>query len=184
VFELLTLLVFALGWFKAQARLEAENLIFRQQLIVLRLRRPPRAQLRNTDRLLFVWLYRLFPSLLSAITIVKPETVTRWRRGGFRANWRWQSCLRRGRLRIDGEIRDLIRRMSSENPLWGAPRIHGELLMLGIEVAQSTVASTWKDPGDRAHKSGRHFFAITPQESLRSICSSSARSRSSCSMAW
>jgi hypothetical protein len=78
--------------------------------------------------------------ILNAITVVKPETVIRWHRRGFRAYWRWKSHRRCGRPRIDREIRDLIRRMSKENPLWGAPRIHGELLMLGIEVAQSTVA--------------------------------------------
>ena len=83
---------------------------------------------------------RLFPSILNAITVVKPETVIRWHGRGFRAYWRWKSRRCGGRPRIDPEIRDLIGRMSKENPLWGAPRIHGELLMLGIEVAQSTVA--------------------------------------------
>jgi hypothetical protein len=98
------------------------------------------ARLRNIDRLVFVWLYRLFPSILNAITVVKPETVIRWHRRGFRAYWRWKSRRRGGRPKIDREIRDLIRRMSQANLLWGAPRIHGELLMLGIEVAESTVA--------------------------------------------
>jgi transposase InsO family protein len=85
-------------------------------------------------------MYRLFPSILNAISVIKPETVILWHRRGFRAYWRWKSSQRGGRPRIDREIRDLIRRMSKENPLWGAPRIHGELLMLGIEVAESTVA--------------------------------------------
>jgi hypothetical protein len=98
------------------------------------------ARLRNIDRLVFVWLYRLFPSILNAITVVKPETVFRWHRRGFRAYWRWKSRRRGGRPKIDREIRDLIRRMSQANLLWGAPRIHGELLILGIEVAESTVA--------------------------------------------
>jgi transposase InsO family protein len=93
----------------------------------------------NIDRLLLVWLYRLHPSLLNAIVIVQPETVIGWHRRGFRAYWRWKSRQVGGRPRIDSEIRALIRRMSRENPLWGAPRIHGELLMLGIEVAESTV---------------------------------------------
>ena len=91
------------------------------------------------DRLLLVWLYQLYPSLLDAIIIVQPETVIRWHRCGFRAYWRWKSRHVGGRPRIDSEMRALIRRMSRENPLWGAPRIHGELLMLGIEVAESTV---------------------------------------------
>ncbi len=97
-------------------------------------------RLRNIDRVIFVWLYRFFPSILNAITVVKPETVIRWHRRGFRAYWRWKSRRRGGRPRINREIRDLIRPMNKENPLWGAPRIHNELLMLGIEIGESTVA--------------------------------------------
>jgi len=125
--------------FTRRARLEAENLLLRQQLVVLRRKSPTRVRLWNIDRLLLVWLYRLYPSLLDAIIIVQPETVIRWHRRGFRAYWRWKSRHVGGRPRIDSEMRALIRRMSRENPLWGAPRIHGELLMLGIEVAESTV---------------------------------------------
>ena len=125
--------------FTERVRLEAENLLLRQQLIVLRRKSPRRVRLRNIDRLLLVWLYRLYPSLLAAIIIVQPETVIRWHGRGFRAYWRWKSRQVGGRPRIDFEMRALIRRMSRENPLWGAPRIHGELLMLGIEVAESTV---------------------------------------------
>jgi transposase InsO family protein len=106
---------------------------------VLRRQQPKRMRLWNIDRLLMVWLYRLYPSLLDAIIIVQPETVIRWHQRGFRAYWRWKSRHLGGRPRIDSEIRALIRRMNRENPLWGAPRIHGELLMLGIEVAESTV---------------------------------------------
>jgi transposase InsO family protein len=93
-----------------------------------------------TDRLLFVWLYRLFPSVLNAIAVVQPETIIRWHRKGFRLYWRWKSRARGGRPEVPVEIRRLIREMSLANRLWGAPRIHGELLKLGIEVAQSTVA--------------------------------------------
>jgi len=125
---------------KSRARLEAENIVLRHQVIVLSRKARPRVRLRNIDRLIFVWLCRMFPSILNAITVIKPETVIRWHRSGFGAYWRWKSRQRGGRPRIDHETRDLIRRMSKENPLWGAPRIHGELLMLGIEVAQSTVA--------------------------------------------
>ena len=125
---------------KSRARLEAETLVLCQQVIVLSRKSRSRVRLRNIDRLIFVWLYRCFPAVLNAITVVKPETVIRWHRRGFRAYWRWKSLRRGGRPRIDREIRDLIGRMSKENPLWEAPRIHGELLMLGIEVAQSTVA--------------------------------------------
>ncbi len=126
--------------FKTQARLEAEIVLLRHQLSVLRQRVPSRPKLTLADRLLFVWLYRLFPSVLNAVTIVQPETVIRWHRTGFRLYWRWRSRTRGGRPRIPEEIRRLIREMSLANRLWGAPRIHGELLKLGIEVAQSTVA--------------------------------------------
>src|SRR5207247_10078939 len=88
-----------------------------------------------------VQLYRWFPSVLNAITIVRPETLVRWHRGGFRRYWRWKSHSLGGRPQIDTDLRALIRRMSIDNPLWGAPRIHGELLMLGFEVAQSTVST-------------------------------------------
>src|SRR5467141_2433710 len=126
--------------FKTQARLEAEIVLLRHQLSVLRQRVPSRPKLTLADRLLFVWLYRLFPSGLNAVTIVQPEVVIRWHRTGFRLYWRWKSRSQGCRPRIPGEIRRLIREMSVANRLWGAPRIHGELLKLGIEVAQSTVA--------------------------------------------
>ena len=126
--------------FRTQAQLEAEITMLRHQLSVLRRQAPSRPRLTTADRLLFVWLCRLFPSLRSAITIVQPDTVLRWHRSGFRLYWRWKSRSRGGRPKVPIEVRSLIRRMSVENPLWGAPRIHGELLKLGIEVAQSTVA--------------------------------------------
>src|SRR5436190_24349944 len=114
-------------------------MVLRHQLNVLRWQ-APKPRLIPADRLPFVWLSRLFPSELSAITIVQPETVVLWRRTGFRLYWRWKSRSHGGRPKVPIEVRSLIRRMSMENPLWGAPRIHGELLKLGIEVAQSTVA--------------------------------------------
>jgi transposase InsO family protein len=126
--------------FKTQARLEAEIVLLRHQLNVLRRRTASRWKLSVADRLLFVWLYRLFPSVLGAITIVQPATIIRWHRTGFRLYWRWKSRSRGGRPKVPLEIRRLIREMSLANRLWGAPRIHGELLKLGIEVAQSTVA--------------------------------------------
>src|SRR4030088_3816835 len=126
--------------FKTRARLEAEIVMLRHQLNVLRRRVPSKPKWAVADRLLFVWLHRLFPSLLNAITIVRPETVIRWHRTGFRLYWRWKSRSRGGRPKVPIEIRRLIREMSLANPPWGAPRIHGELLKLGIEVAQSTVA--------------------------------------------
>src|SRR4030081_780562 len=125
---------------KTQARLEAEIVLLRHQWSALRQRRPSRPKLTVADRLLFVWLYRLFPSVLNAVTIVQPETIIRWHRAGFRLYWRWKSRSHGGRPKVPMEIRRLIREMSLANRLWGAPRIHGELLKLGIEVAQSTVA--------------------------------------------
>ena len=133
------LLLVARSRLRSRASLEAENLVLRQQVVVLSRKSRSRVRLRNIDRLILVWLYRFFPSILNAIVIVKPETVIRWHRRGFQAYWRWKSRRRGGRPRIDGEVRELIRRMSRDNPLWGAPRIHAELLMLGIVVAESTV---------------------------------------------
>ena len=114
--------------------------MFRQQVLILGRKSPTGVRLRNLARLVLVWLYRSFPFILNVITVVKPETVIRWHRRGFRAYWHWRSRRLGGRPRINRELRDLIWRMSRENPAWGAPRIHGQLLMLGIEVAQSTVA--------------------------------------------
>jgi hypothetical protein len=125
---------------KSKSRLEAENAALRHQLIVLRRRMRGRVQLTNGDRLFLVQLYRWFPSVLRAIKIIRPETLVRWHRSGFRRYWRWKSRSLGGRPKIVAEMRALIRRMSAENPLWGAPRIHGELLRLGFEVAQSSVA--------------------------------------------
>jgi transposase InsO family protein len=125
--------------FKTKLRLEAENAVLRHQLNVLRGRLHGRVRLTNNDRWFFVQLYRWFPSILPVLMIIRPETLLRWHRAGFRRYWHWKSR-RRGRPPIDMELCVLIRRMSIENPLWGAPRIHGELLKLGVEVAQSSVA--------------------------------------------
>jgi hypothetical protein len=92
------------------------------------------------DRLIFAGLYRLMPSTLNALTLVKSETVVGWHRAGFRSRWRWKSRPRSGRPTVPAEKRRLIREMSIANPLWGAPRIHGELLKLGIEIGQTSVA--------------------------------------------
>ena len=117
-----------------------ENAALRYQLIVLRRKMTGRIRVTNGDRLVFIQLYRWFPSVLKVITVIRPETLVRWHRAGFRRYWRWKSRSLGGRPQIDTELRALIRQMSMENPLWGAPRIHGELLKLGFEVAQSSVA--------------------------------------------
>src|SRR6266498_3250549 len=126
--------------FKSSGRLEAENAALRRQLIVLQRKVPGRVHFTNSDRLFFIQLYRWFPSILKAITIIRPETLVRWHRAGFRRYWRWKSRSLGGRPQVDADLRALIRRMSADNPLWGAPRIHGELLKLGFEIAQSSVA--------------------------------------------
>jgi transposase InsO family protein len=126
--------------FKSKIRLEAENAALRHQLVVLRRKLKGRARLTNNDRWFFVQLYRWFPSILPALMIIRPDTLVRWHRAGFRRYWRWRSRSPGGRPPVEAELRALIRQMSRENLLWGAPRIHGELLKLGFEVAQSSVA--------------------------------------------
>ena len=129
-------LVFGLiaAQFKSRARLAAEILILRHQLGILRRQMPRRVALGGLDRVLFVWIYRLIPSIARSVTIIHPETIVRWHRAGFRAYWRWRSRPRWGRPKAPLELRRLIREMSLDNPLWGAPRIHGELLKLGFDV--------------------------------------------------
>src|SRR3977135_3302607 len=126
--------------FKSKSRLEAENAVLRHQLIVLRRKQKGRARLTNNDRWFLFERFRCLPSILKAVTIGQPETLVSWHRAGFRRYWRWKSRRRGGRPRIEIELRALIRQMSRENLLWGAPRIHGELLKLGFNVAQSSVA--------------------------------------------
>src|ERR1700736_2613367 len=123
--------------FKSKLRLEVENAVLRHQLNVVRRRLPGRVRLTNHDRWFLIQLYRWFPSILQVLTIIRPETLVRWHKAGFRCYWRWKSPPLGGRPQIETKLRALIRRMSMENPLWGAPRIHGELLKLGFEIAQS-----------------------------------------------
>jgi transposase InsO family protein len=132
--------IFVVDGFKSRGRLKAENLFLRHQLNIALRRAPLRLRLRGSDRALFILITKLWPSLLGAAQVVQPETILRWHRAGFKVFWRWKSRNRAGRPKIDRGLRDLIRRMSRENPLWGASRIHGELLMLGFAVAQSTVS--------------------------------------------
>jgi len=122
-----------------RAELAAENLALRQQLAVLE-RQSKRPRLRKRDRIFWTWLARLWSSWRSALVIVQAETVVRWHRQGFRLYWRWRSRSRKpGRPRIDAEIRELIKRMSRENPLWGTPRIQSELRLLGHDASKATV---------------------------------------------
>jgi Integrase core domain len=130
-----SLAIFVIDFFKPPHRLQVENLFLRYQLSIALRRAPPHLRLRGSDRALVVWMPRLWPSLLGVAHVVQPETILRWHRAGFTAFWRWKSRKPAGRPKIARELRELIRRMSKENPKWGASRIHGELLMLGFEVA-------------------------------------------------
>jgi hypothetical protein len=114
--------------------------VLRQQINVLRRAAPRRQSFGIFDRLIFVGLYRVFPKACGALAIVKPDTIIRWHGAGFKAYWRWKSRRCGGRPTVPLEVRKLIRDMSIANPPWGAPRIHGELLMLGVEIGQTSVA--------------------------------------------
>src|SRR5215203_2606643 len=127
--------------FRSRAALEAEILVLRQQIIVLRRRKATRLPFTAADRFLVAWVCRLFPDACGGLAIVRPETVVRWHRAGFRSYWRWKSRSRSGgRPAVSAEIRQLIGEMSIANPLWGAPRLHGELLKLGIDIGQTSIA--------------------------------------------
>jgi hypothetical protein len=126
--------------FRSRHQLEVENLFLRHQLNIALRCAPKRLRLCACDRAALSWMTWLFPNLLGLSRVVRPETILRWHRAGFRAYWRWKSRRQAGRPRITRELRELIRQMSKDNPLWGAPRIHGELLKLGFELAQSTVS--------------------------------------------
>src|SRR5882757_1485162 len=134
-----------IGWMvvdliRSRVMLEAEIWTLRQQINVLRRTAPKKLSFCAVDRMIFVSLYRLFPNICDALAIVKPDTLVRWHRAGFRSYWRWKSRRRGGRPIVPVEIRRLIREMSIANPLWGAPRIRGELLKLGIDIGQKYMA--------------------------------------------
>jgi transposase InsO family protein len=150
--------MFVVDLFKSRSRLEAENLFLRHQLNIALRRARHRPRLWASDRILLLWMTKLWPSLLGAVQVVQPETILRWHRAGFKMFWRWKSRNRAGRPRIDRGLRDLIQLMSRENPLWGASRIHGELLMLGFEVAQSTVSKYMVRGGRPPSQSWKTFL--------------------------
>jgi hypothetical protein len=136
--------------FRSKLRLEAENAVLRHQLIVLRRMLHGRVRLTNHDRGFFIQPYRWFPAMPEVLTIIPPETLVRWHRAGFRCYWRWKSNSRRGRPPIEAKLRALIRQMSTENSLWGAPRIHGELLKLGFDRFVGAGKQRWR--GDRMRR--------------------------------
>jgi transposase InsO family protein len=139
MFPLRLIWVLVRALFAKRADLVAENLALRQQLIVLH-RRTKRPRLKTKDRIFWLWLARSWDGWRESLIVVKPATVVRWHRQGFKYYWAWKSRNKGGRPAVPREIRDLIRKMSRANPLWGAPRIHGELLKLGIDLSQTTVA--------------------------------------------
>jgi hypothetical protein len=153
-----TLGMFIADMFKSRCRLQAENLFLRHQLNVALRRAPSRLRLRGSDRALLIWMTRLWPDLLGMVQVVQPETILRWHRAGFKTFWRWNSRNRVGRPKINRGLRDLIQRMSRENPLWGASRMHGELLMLGFEVAQSTVSKYMVRPSKPPSQTWKTFL--------------------------
>jgi hypothetical protein len=139
--RLFTVLGALTSMLKTSAQLRLENLALRQQLAVLRRSAPKRLRLTPADRIFWVWLRRVWSDWKSALMIVKAETVVAWHRKGFRLFWTWKIGRGKpGRPSVPQEVRDLIRMMSRNNPRWGAPRIHGELLKLGIEITEPTVA--------------------------------------------
>jgi hypothetical protein len=141
MFRLLRLLVGTLlGCARSRRNLLLENLALRQQLAGLATRHP-KPQLAVPDRLFWVMLRRFWPGWKQALLVVQPETVVRWHRKGFKLYWAWLSRkrVRTGRRPTNKELRELIFRMVAENPTWGAPRIHGELKMLGFEISERTV---------------------------------------------
>src|SRR3982075_31413 len=128
------------GLFRSRASLAAEILVLRHQINVLRRNSPKRQTFSTADRLIFAGVYRLAPTVLNALAIVKPETVIKWHRAGFRSYWSWKSRRGGGRPTVPLEIRRLVGEVSIANPLSGAPRIHGELLKLGVDIGQTSVA--------------------------------------------
>ena len=136
-----TLLATLSSILRSRAVLELENLALRHQIGVLQRFASKRPKLTPLDRVLWAWLSGMWSDWRSALAIVKPETVVAWHRAGFRLFWTWKG--RRGqpgRPVISPEVRDLIRRMCRENSTWGAPRIHGELLKLGIDIGETSVS--------------------------------------------
>jgi putative transposase len=142
MFTLFVSLLFSVPtFFRPRLALQAEILALRHQLLVLqRSRRGQKLRLGSADRALWVWLARLWTKWRPALIIVRPETVIGWHRQGFRLYWRWKSRHPAGRPLVSSEVAEFIRQISLANPRWGAPRIHGEQLKLGIQVSQATVA--------------------------------------------
>jgi putative transposase len=144
--------------FQTRAALQSEILALRHQLAVFQKNAPRRLRLYRCDRLLWVVLYRFWSGWSQCLQMVQPDTVLRWHRRAFAWHWTRKSRRLPARPEVAANIRDLIRRMSQANPLWGAPRIHGELLKFGIAVAQSTVARYLPRPHKPRSQTWRTFL--------------------------
>src|SRR5579863_1248347 len=157
-FRLLLGTIFRL--FRVRRSLLLENLALRQQLVALK-RRRPRPRLAVFDKLFWVLARRFWSGRNQALIVVNPETVVRWHRLGFALYWGVISKVRRavGRKRLSKEVRDQIFRMVAENPTWGAPRIHGELLMLGFDVSERTI-SRWMKRAPRDPERAKRWLAF------------------------
>jgi hypothetical protein len=149
---------------RSRVVLQLEVLALRHQLQVLQRSRPQRLRLTQADRWLWIWLSRVWNEWRAALVIVKPETVIAWHRRAFRAFWRWRSHRRLGRPSVPRDVRALIRSMSTANPRWGAPRIHGELLKLGVDLCQATVVIRKYYVRTRTRPSRRPFQSVLVME--------------------
>jgi putative transposase len=161
---LMSVLATLQGAMQSRATLHLEVLALRHQLQVLQRSQPRRLRLAHADRWLWAWLSHVWGGWRTALVIVQPETVVAWHRNGFRRFWTWRSRRRTGRPPVSSDARVLIRRMAHENPLWGAPRIHGELRKLGVQVSQATVAKYMARPTTPPSQSWRTFLANHVQQ--------------------
>jgi hypothetical protein len=171
-----------IGFFRSRASLEAEILVLRHQLNVLRRKSAKRPTFGTIDRLIFAGLHSLAPKVLSALAIVRPETVIRWHRAGFRLYWRWKSKSPGGRPKLAVDIRALIR--DTAWPIrFGAHRASTASYSSSVSLsARRPWQNTWRGEGGHRHRAGRRFFAIIPMPSRRLTCSSSRRFRFDCCM--
>ncbi len=185
---LMTLLAPLRSIFRSGAALELENLALRHQIAVLQRTAAKHLKLTSADRLLWVCLSRLWHDWRSALAIVKPETVLAWHRAGFRLFWTWKVRHGQpGRPVISREVRDLIRKMCRENPSWGAPRIHGELLKLGIDIGASSVSKYMvrnRIPPSQTWRTFSRIMRSNWSPSTSSRCPLSASTSFTCFWCW
>ena len=152
--------IFVVDIFKSRRRLEAENLFLHHQLNIALRRAPARLRLYGSDRALLVWMTRIWPGLLDISRVVKPETILRWHRSGFKAFWRWKSRNRAGRPKVDRELRRPHPRMNKENPLWGAPRM-ANCRCWGSKSPSRRSPNTWCRVGGHLRNPGGRLFETT-----------------------